>query len=352
MITWGIDLASMYRSIAGRTLAPRPLPADGLMINVYKTIFWFVEVTAVPLVRKYNVAWQVIVGVALLAGCADADRGTSASREFVDDLGRSVQISVAPQRIVSLAPNLTELVFAAGAGSRLVAVTTADDYPPGVASIDKIGAFPLDNEAIVAKRPDLVLATDNVNSPNDLATITDLGIPVVFLSFETVADIIDAVTKIGDVAGTSDAASASASAMRQDLATLHASADSSGWRPSVLLILGIDILYAFGGESYVNELIAAAGGLSLTRNLPGQAAALSDEFVLGSNPDVIIAAVEDDIDIDRLLEYHPTWDILAAVRFGHVYQIDPDLILRPGPRVIDGARKLKQILDRLRADAP
>ena len=110
--------------------------------------------------------------------------------------------------------------------------------------------------------------------------------------------------------------------------------------PFELFLIGDDTLYAFGDESYVHDLIALAGGRSATEAIGTNAPILSDEFVLTTKPDVIFGAFGEDYDPARLLALHPTWDIVPAVVNGRVYSLDPSLILRPGPRLVEGAQQM------------
>lgn len=281
---------------------------------------------------------------------SDIRHPASDVRRFIDDLGRTVVIPTRPTRVISLAPSLTEIVFAAGAGNLLIAVTSADDYPPAVSEITQIGAFPLNHEAVVAQSPDLILATDQVNNPHDLEPISDLGIPVVFLKFESVDNIIAAVRKVGDLLGLESTAQTAADGLAARWTQLQAASATLDSRPKLLLLIGYDILYAFGSESYTNEMITAAGATSVTADLSGQSAVLSDEFVLGSEPDIIVVTGEANFSVDDLLKHHPTWDALPAVRSNHVYSIDPDLILRPGPRAIDGTEKMAEMVVGMTSD--
>lgn len=293
--------------------------------------------------RKLKVLCLVLAA-SVVGGCAAGSAEKAESRIYVDDLGRTVDVPTRPKRVVSLAPSLTEIVFLVGAGDLLVAVTTSDDYPPAVEEITHIGAFPLNHEAVVAQSPDLILATNQVNSPHDIEPISELGIPAVFLTFESVDDIISAVRKVGDLLAVEATAQTAADELATRWARLQSSSTTPGFRPRLLLLIGYDVLYAFGGESYTNEMIAQAGAKSVTAGLPGQSAVLSDEFVLGSEPDIIVVAGEPHFDLDDMLERHPTWDALPAVRDKHVYSIDPDLVFRPGPRVIDGTERLAEIV--------
>lgn len=270
-------------------------------------------------------------------GCGSSDpEGTTS---FTDDLDRSVALQRPIERVVSLAPNLTELVYAAGAGSTLVAVTTADDYPPPVDTLAAVSALPVDFEAIVAHNPDLVLATDQVNPPGDADTFAALDVPIYFFSFESLDDVFDGLRRMGTLLGTERAAADSAQALERRLSILRAQTDdlSPEERPRVLVLVGDETLYSFGNDSYIHALVEAAGGRSVTASLDDATPTLSEEYVLTEQPDVIVGAWGTDYDPARLLKLHPTWDVVPALQNDRVYSLPPALLLRPGPRLVEGA---------------
>ena len=278
----------------------------------------------------------------LLAGCGPSDVDRSNAPTVTDDLDRTVTLERPIERVISLAPNLTELVYAAGAGSTLVAVTASGDYPPAVDSLDHVSALPVDFEAVARKQPDLVLATDQVNPPGDTETFDALDVPIYFFSFSSLDDVFDALRRIGQLLGTEATARDSARTLERRLATLRARTDSlsTAERPRVLVLIGDDTLYSLGAGSYVHELVALAGGRSITDSIDTKAPTLSEEFVLTEKPDVIVGAWGADYDPGRLLELHPTWDVVPAVRNDRVYSLPSSLLLRPGPRLVEGARQL------------
>ncbi len=285
-----------------------------------------------------------VLGLAVLllvGGCetSDADR-TSAT--FTDDLGRTVALDRPIQRVISLAPNLTELVYAAGAGSTLVAVTSSDDYPPPVDTLDRVSALPLDFERLVAKNPDLVLGTDQINPPGDTETFEALDVPIYFFSFSSLDDVFEALRTTGALLDTQSAAQDTAQALERQVAALRTRTDSltDAERPRVLVLIGDDTLYSFGRGSYVHELVEIAGGHSITASLDTEAPTLSEEFVLTEKPDVIVGAWGPNYDPGRLLELHPTWDVVPAVQNDRIYSLPSSLLLRPGPRLVRGAQRM------------
>jgi len=277
----------------------------------------------------------------VLTGCGTGTDSAS-SDQLTDDLGRTVEIERPVERVVSLAPNLTELAFAAGGGSSLVAVTSSDDYPPAVDSLDHVSALPVDFEALTAQEPDLVLATDQVNPPGDTETFDALDLPVYFFSFASLDDVFNAIDTMGTLLGTEEAAQDSARALRQRADALRAQTAGipRSDRPRVLVLIGDETLYSFGADSYIHTLVEMAGGRSITDSLDAQAPTLTDEFVLTEKPDVIVGAWGPDYDPDRLQSLHPTWDIVPALQNDRVYSLPADLLLRPGPRLVDGAWRM------------
>lgn len=303
-----------------------------------------------------------VVWVITMYGPGSSDSDSTAStaptaeslRTFSDDLGREVTLS-GVERIVSLAPNLTEIAFAAGAGSKVVAVGKSDDFPPAVDSLPHVGVLPVDVEAIVAQQPDLVLATTQVNSPRDADAFAAVDVPAYYFAFPTLQSVFGGIRRMGELAGTQAAARDSAAALEARFSRIESRTDSvlaslspnqpdSLARPTVLVLAGSDVLYSFGNGSYVHTMVEAAGGHSITQSIENAAPTLSEEFVLNARPDVIVGAFDSDDPAQVLLDNHPSFDLLPAVKNGRVYSIDSDLLFRPGPRVVKGTDQLSTFL--------
>lgn len=284
----------------------------------------------------------VVISICLLAaGCV---RTPDQASKFVDDLGRTVYLSEAPARVVSLAPSVTEIVFAAGAGQLVAGVTDADDFPPEVDSLPQFSALPVDFEAVLALEPDLVLASDQVNSPNDAETLEAVGIPVYFLSITSLGDVVRTIRQVGALLNTDAVADLAADSLTRSLVRLRALTADLPERPSTLFLISDVTLYAFGRGSYMHDMIALAGGESITAALESRGPVLTDEFVLSEQPQIIIGAFGLDYLPSDLLVHHPTWDIVPAVMSGRVYGLPADMYLRPGPRLVDGAWKMASVM--------
>lgn len=286
-------------------------------------------------------ALPLFVLALLLSAC---DGPGSADRVVTDDLDRQVALRDTVQRVVSLAPNITEIIFSAGAGDRLVAVTTADDHPPEAASLPRVAVLPLDHEAVLQHRPDLVMAAEGANNPRDAAALEQAGAGVYFMRFASIADVLGAIERTGELLGTRRAADSTLATLRSRLSLVEQAADDDRERLRVLMLISLETLYSFGSGSYVNEMIERAGGRSITTDMPTPAPVLSDEFVLEADPEVIVIATNAWIDVADVLRERPSWRLVSAVRSGRVHTVDPDIIVRPGPRVVDGVEALHEVL--------
>ncbi len=261
-----------------------------------------------------------------------------------DDLGRTVLLEGPVRRVVTLAPSLTELVFASGSGNLLVGVTTADDYPPEVTGLPRFSAYPLNLEAIAMMEPDLVLAVAQMNSTRHQAGFDALDIPVYYFSYPTLESVWSSLERIGELLGTPDQARAAADSLRHIVNDEVDEQTEQGDSLRVLVLLDDRVLYGFGRDSFVSDMVTRAGGLSVTATLAGDAVVISEEFVLETNPEVIIGAFGLSYDPDRLLALHPGWSTLSALRSNRVCILDPDWLLRPGPRLAQGFRAMSDCL--------
>lgn len=282
------------------------------------------------------------------AARADSAIASTAARAesgpYRDDLGRPVPVPDSVGRVVTLAPNLTDLTYVAGGGDRLVGVTGADDHPRLDTAVERISALPVDFEQVAALRPDLVLATDQVNDPKAAETFEALEIPIAFLSFDEVRDVPRAVREIGRLIGTRSHASEAADSLLARIEAIERRSPREENRPDVLFLIGDDPLYGFGRGSYVHDMIELAGGRSVTDTLENASPVLSEEYVLRASPDLIIGTFGENYNAAELRRKHPTWDHLGAVRDGRVYSIPENWVLRPGPRIVRGIERMAELI--------
>ena len=270
------------------------------------------------------------------AGCSEP----AATR--ADDTGRAVEIDGTPRRVLPLAPNLTELVAAAAGVDRLAGVSPSDDFPAGLDALPRVGTFPLDTEAVVSLDPDLVLASTDVIAPGQIEGLVALGLPTYAFHFDELADVPRALRTLDTLL-----AATGGDAVARDFEARRAAVEDAvrgRSRPRVLLLVGADGLYAFGRESYASELVRAAGGDNLTDRYEGAASSPSVEAILEMAPDVIVVLGEDGDARERVLSAQPALVGTPAGRAGRIVGIDPDLVSRPGPRLIDGLERLARQL--------
>ncbi|HEX8136669.1 MAG TPA: cobalamin-binding protein [Pyrinomonadaceae bacterium] len=271
--------------------------------------------------------------------------GTAQMREVTDDAGRRVRVNVRPERIVSLAPNLTEIVYAVGAGSRLVGNTTYCDYPPEARQVAKVGdTLHPSIERIIALRPQLIL----VSTASQLETFTrqldEQGIAVYVTDPHDLEGVFRSIVAVGDLLGQRSEGERVAGQLRARAARV---AEAVKTRPpvSVFYQLSAEPLYTAGRDSYITDLIERAGGRSVTRDVPGAWPRYSDEAALGSRPEAIVMATggsmgEANREIAAALKKSP------AAEAGRVIQINGDYLSRPGPRLVDGLEQLAKGLHR------
>jgi iron complex transport system substrate-binding protein len=264
--------------------------------------------------------------------------------EVTDMLGRRVRIPGHAARIVSLAPSITETVFALGDGDRLVGVTDYCDYPPEAARKPRVGGISNPSfEAILTLRPDLVLATSESNYEEHVQRLVSLGLPVYVIRPVDFESVLESIERIGAVLGRAAAAGAHVAAMRRDADTIARAVAGAG-RPRVLYVVWPNPLIAPGRGTLITELLRRAGGESVTGAEPLPYPRLSLETVVERRPERIIVGRHGRETAEELLRGWERLDAVSAVREGRVYAVDGDLVHRPGPRMIEALRALAHAL--------
>ena len=258
--------------------------------------------------------------------------------------GVTVTLPQPAQRIIALAPHLAENLFAAGAGDALVATVEYSDYPAAARNIPRIGGYnSLSIEAMVAHRPDLVLAWGSGTGNKIVRRLREFGIPVYTDEIRRLADIPASLRAIGRLSGTERSAARSIKRFEQGLAALEDA--STGSMPlGVFYQIWHDPLQTIGGEHLISEVIALCGGHNIFNDMRGLAPRISRESVLLRNPDVIVASGSSQKVTNWLSQWRSVPG-LRAVQADALYVINPDLIERPTPRLLYGARQLCAKLD-------
>jgi iron complex transport system substrate-binding protein len=250
------------------------------------------------------------------------------------------------QRIVSLAPHLTELTFAAGAGDRLVGTVEFSDQPAEARAVPRIGdAFRVDFERLLALRPDAVLVWNTGTPAATIERLEALHLPVVRLTTQRLADIPDALRRIGELAGTQSEAAQAADRFERDVAALRAE-----YRDrrvvSVFLQVNERPLYTVNGRHIMSELVELCGGRNVFADLTDLAPAIGVEAVIAADPEVILAAVNDAEDARAQWR---KFRHIRAVSAGNVHVLPADDVSRATTRLVVGGREVCRTLDTARA---
>ncbi len=272
----------------------------------------------------------VLLSIALvLSACSPNEQ---APVEYVfDDLGRLVAINGTPQRIISLAPSNTEILFALGLAEKVVGVTDWCDYPPEALEKEKVGGYDTpDIEKIVALNPDLILVA--YGTPIDVINTMDgLGLTVFGIKSTDLDDVLNDIRTVGEITDKEVEAYALTSEMESRIEAVTDQTEELEERPRVFYIVWHDPLWTAGSETFIHELIEKAGGVNICQNITGYTT-ISIEGVIACNPEVIIAS-------EWSFEWAQNETLLEgtdARQNGRIYQGDDDLVQRPGPRLVEG----------------
>ncbi|MYN12947.1 ABC transporter substrate-binding protein [Pusillimonas sp. TS35] len=255
------------------------------------------------------------------------------------------------QRAISLAPHITELIFAAGAGSHIAGTVSRSDYPAAARRIARVGdGVSVSLEATLALHPDVVLAWYESGAARRLApALARAGIPTLYVTPRSLDDIPAELRRMGVLFGTDAAAVPAAQALADRIATLRRT--YANRRPMrVFIEISNPPLFAVANDPVIDDALRACGGINIFARLPGAAAQVSRESILLRQPEVVIAPSRDPAEIEAL---RMRWaaDGLAAAAERQVYGIDPDQLFRPGPRAVDAAERMCALLDGARARA-
>ena len=285
-------------------------------------------------------AVSLIVIAGIVLGLFFAFRPAAAG-PLTDDLGRTVNIDRIPQRIVSLMPSSTEILFELGLGDKIVGVTDECDYPEEAKTKPKVGGFWSPSvEQIVDLRPDLVI-TDGYNTVL-LSQLEALDLTVIVLQPKDIDGIFRNIELIGKVTGAEKQAAELITDMQNRIGTIAAKTAAAS-RPKVYYEMYVGF-WTGGTGSFIDALIILAGGNNIASGAP-EFAQLSNEVIIDTKPDIIVLGymIKGTESVDEVRN-RSGWGVIPAVSNNKIYIIDSDLILRPGLRVIQGLEQLAQII--------
>ena len=258
----------------------------------------------------------------------------------VDDAGQKVELARPATRIVALAPHVTELLFAAGAGSKVVGVVAGSNYPAAASGIAEVGdANAIDLERIIALRPDLVVTWPYTTSAQ-LAAIHKRGIPVFTSNAKVIDGIAVDIEHLGELAGAEVLAKRAAAAFRADIEAARRRADSQTGPPvRVFYEIWGTPLFTVGGHHLISQAITLCGGENVFAALEVAAPVVTEEAVIAARPQVIVAGA-DDARRPAWLDAWRRWPEIPAVRDGRLRVVDANFLHRAGPRFARGVVQL------------
>lgn len=278
------------------------------------------------------------LGLLLLPGLA------LAGPAVVDDSGAAVRLERPAQRIVSLAPHVTELLFAVGAGPQVVAVTHYSDYPAEAARLPRVGGYNgISLEKVLALKPDLIVGWQSGNPPRDLARLKQMGIPLYLSQAADLEAVASNMERLGGLSGHDATGRRAATTFRQRLAELR-QAQVGKPRLSVFLQVSRQPLMTVNGRQFLTALLEVCGGDNVFAGLVPLVPQISAEAVVAARPAVMMS-----IDERSSLDVWRHWPSIPAVAHGRLYSLPADLVSRPGPRLVEGAAAVCRLLDDARA---
>jgi len=265
----------------------------------------------------------------------------------VDDAGRVVTLAAPAQRIISLAPHVTELLYAAGAGKYIVGAVSYSDYPAAAKELPRVGSYnAFDLEAIVALQPDLIVAWQSANPAAALEKLQALSIPVFFSEPRQLEDVAGNLERLGKLTGNEAIADAASVAFRGTLRKLRNQYHTAR-EVSVFYQVWHQPLMTINGEHIISEVIALCGGRNVFASLPALAPKISLEAVLRKDPEVVVAG-NSALNHSGWKDDWRRWPALRAVKNDHLFYVNPDIIQRHTPRILQGAAVLCQQIERVR----
>ncbi|MGI2336765.1 MAG: ABC transporter substrate-binding protein [Dehalogenimonas sp.] len=295
-----------------------------------------------------------VMGFGLIPGCTVEEEPiviaeTTYPLTITDQLGRTVTVNSEPQRIISLAPSNTEIVYALGLQDKLVGVTTYCNFPEAALDKPKVGGFStVDAELITAAQPDLIIAA-NIHAGKVIPQLEGLGFVVIALSPTNLNEVLEAIEMVGKVTNTNEVKQELVTNLsgRIDAVISKISTLSQSQFTRTFYIVWHDPLQTIGSTSFIHSLIGTAGGVNIAGDINEKYPKISLESVIGQDPQVIIAQIGMGSGEDAPLVYAQTEPLLtnlSARENNQVYGVISDVVGRPGPRVVDALEQLAKIL--------
>ena len=310
--------------------------------------------TAPPTAASTRVPASAVAPTPAPTGTALPASTKPAAVTVTDSANRTVTLDGAPQRIVSLAPSTTEIAFALGLGSRVVAVDRLSDYPAQVGGLPRISVFPVNYEQVVSFKPDLVLAAA-IQSPDEIKKLDELKLPllVVGSSNTTFDNVMNDVALVGKATGTDVLAKTVTDAMKGRSDAVKAKIAGAQTQPRVFWELDAtdpSKPFTAGPGSFIGDMIALAGGVNIAAGAKTAYPQFSAEEIIAANPDILILSDTCSFFVNpgctpvETVKTRKGWSAISAVKNDKVFAIDDNLVSRPSPRIVEGLEAAAKLI--------
>ncbi|MFD2721833.1 ABC transporter substrate-binding protein [Hymenobacter monticola] len=286
----------------------------------------------------------LLLPLAWLASC-QSDSKPAAPVAVHDGLGRALTLPAHPRRVLALAPSMTEMLYAVADTATIVARCPQDNFPVAVLSKPVVNNYPLDLERLVTLKPEVVFTVEGITSVDDAKRLQDLGIPVYYMRFRKVEDVFTGMEELGRLLGREAQGHRVADSLRQSMKILvNSPAHQPANPPKVLAITWQDPIYCYGQNTLFTDEIRLAGGQNaVTETFPQPYPALTREYILKLNPDVLLGGSFEKLD-STFFKNYPELKRINAYKTRRVFAITGNLMERPGPRVVESVRELQGLL--------
>jgi iron complex transport system substrate-binding protein len=270
--------------------------------------------------------------------------GISFAYQVTDEIGRIINISPSPRHIVSLAPGITETLYALGLADKIVGVTSFCNWPPSALQKQRIGGFINPSiEQIVSLKPDLIIATADGNRQDTVRQLERIGLPVYVTSPSDTNGILRSISRLGEITARKNAAAILVRQLQKRLSNIGAQIRHKS-KPRVFFQIGLEPLITVGEKTLINEVIERAGGINMASHDTARYPRYSPEGIMAGSPDIILfAPMANDKEFIAVKKFWQQFEGVPAVKNNRIYPIDTDLISRASPRIVDAIETMALI---------
>jgi iron complex transport system substrate-binding protein len=305
-----------------------------------------------PDFRARNFVFSAAIAATILLGfrCGHPnseliEKAPLISHNFHDGFNRLVVVKEPPKRVISLASNITEIIYAIGGQKRLIAVSHDSNYPPAADKLDYVQTYPdFDLPAVAEYMPDLILASTEIHDLQIAPFFDRVKMNLYFQNYQSLEDIFKEIKATGEMLGCETAANYLADSLAKQTQTI-AEGTAGQVKYNTAIILGINPLTVVGPKSFMNDLLVKAGGKNAFANLPERYPTVTAEQFIQAAPEYVLIPTNNDKAWNELVALHPEiFNNIPATTQNHIFQMEPEIIVRPGPRIVEGLAYLTRIL--------